>query len=96
LSLITQDYHKAMAWWEQGAKYGSPESEYSLGALFELGQGVEQDFQKALYWYRAAADHGNGLAITRVASLYEKGHGNPDDPDKVMKWAFDMASKAKP
>lgn len=35
---------------------------YSLGAMYQYGEGVLQDFAKAVYWFEKAAKQGDAMA----------------------------------
>lgn len=44
------------------ANQGDAISQYNLGVMYALGEGVRQDDQKALEWYTKAANQGNADA----------------------------------
>ena len=48
-------------------------SQYSLGRLYETGQGVPQDLQQATQWYVRAADLGHPKAALKIAYLFRDG-----------------------
>jgi TPR repeat protein len=48
-------------------------AQYSLGRLYENGQGVQQDMQQAAGWYVRAADLGHPKAAMRLAYLFRDG-----------------------
>jgi TPR repeat protein len=48
-------------------------AQYSLGRLYENGQGVQQDMQQAAGWYVRAADLGHPKAAMRLATLFRDG-----------------------
>ncbi|MDQ7249316.1 tetratricopeptide repeat protein [Dongia sedimenti] len=48
-------------------------AQYSLGRLYETGQGVTQDMQQAAGWYVRAADLGHPKAAMKLAYLFRDG-----------------------
>jgi len=48
-------------------------AQYSLGRLYETGQGVQQDMQQAAGWYVRAADLGHPKAAMKLAYLFRDG-----------------------
>lgn len=48
-------------------------AQYSLGRLYETGQGVQQDLQQAAGWYVRAADLGHPKAAMKLAYLFRDG-----------------------
>ena len=47
-------YTKALYWFKKTAEIGSAKAKYSIGEMYEAGEGVEQDYQQAVYWYEEA------------------------------------------
>ncbi|MBD8067068.1 SEL1-like repeat protein [Devosia sp. PTR5] len=70
------DAAKAIAAYEAA---GTPLAEYSLGALYEGGYGVEVDAAKAFSHYRKAAEAPLGIAREALGRMYEKGLGTKVD-----------------
>lgn len=52
---VPQDYKKAFAIYEQGAKLGCDVAMYGLGHMFQYGLGRTANLQRAAYWYYEAA-----------------------------------------
>jgi TPR repeat protein len=48
-------------------------AQYSLGRLYETGQGVQQDLEQAVGWYVRAADLGHPKAAMKLAYLFRDG-----------------------
>lgn len=44
------------------AEQGHAAAQYSMGAMYELGDGVPQDTNKAVEWYQRAAAQDNVMA----------------------------------
>ena len=72
---VSQDYKKALYWFEKASDQGLAGAQYNLGAMYYSGQGVSQDYQKALYWFEKASDQGLAEAQCILESLYESGYG---------------------
>jgi formylglycine-generating enzyme required for sulfatase activity len=73
----SQDYAKAANWLTAAAKMGEAEAEYSLGQLYETGNGVKQDKSAAQAWYRKAAAQGHPAAMQSIGSKDESKPLNP-------------------
>jgi TPR repeat protein len=56
------------------AEQGYATAQYSLGQVYEYGDGVPQDYTQAMRWYRQAADQGFKPAIERYNNLKSKGY----------------------
>ncbi|MBX9635391.1 MAG: peptidoglycan-binding protein [Magnetospirillum sp.] len=68
------DYGNGVRFWGRGdfagaareflpaAQRGDAESQYMMGRLYSLGDGVPQDFVQAWVWFDRAARHGHALA----------------------------------
>lgn len=57
----------------RAAEAGSPEAQFELAQLYEIGLGVEQDVARALELYRTAADADFADAINDLGFLYFQG-----------------------
>ena len=69
---VTQDYDKAMAWYEASAGRGdiiASDGMVGMASLYEQGKGVERDQHRAVALYRQAADLGNQTAQAALARL---------------------------
>jgi TPR repeat protein len=60
---------------------------YSLGILYEQGQGVVPDYAQARYWYERAAAAGNADAMYDLGMLYYYGKGVTQDYGRVREWS---------
>jgi TPR repeat protein len=63
----------------QLAKLGHAESQYSIGAMYDLGQGAPQSKEDAHIWYRWAAEKGLAIAEYTLGAMYELGDIVPKD-----------------
>ncbi|MBR4985961.1 MAG: sel1 repeat family protein, partial [Proteobacteria bacterium] len=61
-------------------------AQYSLGLLYQKGEGVAQDKAQAAEWYRKAAEQGLGVAQYSLGLLYQKGEGVAQDKAQAVEW----------
>ena len=76
-----RNYAEALQWYLKAAAKGHSGAEYSIGWMYEQGNGVSRDYQKAIGWYRKAAGHGSEIArkgIERVEKLISDQGGDHD------------------
>jgi TPR repeat protein len=57
------------------AERGDAAAQYSLGRMYEYGDGVEKDDGRALSWLRKAAQQGYEPAPDNLKVMYEQGIG---------------------
>ena len=50
-----EDYTRLAAWLRKAAEQGDVEAQFSLGYLYDKGQGVPQDYAEAYFWSDVAA-----------------------------------------
>jgi len=89
---VSGDYAEAAQIWRVMAGQGDASSRYSLGFLFEQGQGVSRDLSKAAYWYELAARQGYALAQGNLGTLLAKGTGVPKNLVQAYAWTVLAAS----
>ncbi len=53
-----------MRWYRKSAEQGDADSQFSLGLIYEMSQGVPQDFVMAHMWYSLAAAKGGKEAAS--------------------------------
>ena len=63
------DYSKALPYLEEAAKRGSAKAEYSLGYMYQNGEGVSKDLGKAQEYYSSAADKKHTKAKAALKDL---------------------------
>lgn len=86
------NYKKAVQIWQSLATQGDPAAQYTIGWMYESGQGVTKDFKKAIYWYQKAAMQGNPAAQYVAATMYAKGAGIEQDDSQALHY-FLLAAK---
>ena len=83
-AIWTQKYPK----WQKFYVDLAAASEYQLGKLYELGQGVNIDYAKAFEYYQKAARKRHHNATYRIAMIYKTGLGKQieADPFEAIFW----------
>lgn len=64
------DYSCALKEWVPLANNGDPSSQYSLGVIYQNGNGVKPDINEAIKWYEQAADQGVLNAQYNLGKIY--------------------------
>jgi hypothetical protein len=81
------DFASARQLWMPLALRGEARAQYSVGQLYEKGQGVEQDLATAMSWYRKAAEQNHAESQHRVAVAYAYGLGGLiKDDGTAVRW----------
>ena len=85
---VTQDYKKAVEWYEKAIEYGNTDAEFSLGRCYYQGEGVEQNIPKAIELYRIAAEKDNVEAQSYLGI-----HLIEEDGVEAAKWLLNAAEQ---
>jgi len=80
------DYTTALRLLRPLADKGDAKAQFSLGVMYDKGQGVTQDYTEALNWYHRAAEQGDAKAQFNLGAMYENGQGVPPDHTQAVKW----------
>ncbi|HVY68497.1 MAG TPA: hypothetical protein VHH73_01120, partial [Verrucomicrobiae bacterium] len=80
------NYTEAVRWLRMSAYQNFAEAQFTLGSLYDRGQGVERDVAQAAQWYLAAARNGHSKAQYNVGCAYETGEGVDPDVDEAIHW----------
>ena len=75
------------------AEQGDAKAQFSLGAMYAKGQGVQQDFAQAKFWYEKAAEQGDVRAQCGLGVMYTTGQGVKKDLAQAKFW-LEKAAKA--
>ncbi len=89
----------ALKWWVDRAEHGGPNTQYSLGQLYAMGNsalGIKQDETQAAVWYQRAAEQGYADAQFALGQLYEDGHGVARDERTALAWYRKAAAQGHP
>lgn len=68
--------------WLKAAEQGDDEAQFTVGVMYENGQGTVANSEKALYWYEKAAEQGNAEGQFNCGFLYLKAENN----EKACYW----------
>lgn len=90
------DYSTALKEWKPAAEQGNLDAQYSLGMLYENGQGVAKDYKQAFFWYKKVADHGNPNAQSKIGAMYAEGKGVERDYPQAAHWLREAANQDVP
>lgn len=95
LAGIKSDCSQALRLYNQAAKQGLAEAQYSLGQLYINGRGVPKDWVEAAKWHRKAAEQGYTKAQIALCAQYAFGMGVPEDDVEAYQW-INLATAADP
>ena len=88
-----EDYATALKEWKILAEKGDPVSQYNLGVMYRMGNGVAKDDKEALKWYRLAAYQGNAGSQFLLGYMYLNGIGVPRNHLRAHMWVNLAASQ---
>ena len=74
------------------AEQGDAEAQFSLGFMYDHGQGVPQDYAEAVKWYLKAAEQGYANAQYNLGLMYKDGQGVSQDYVQAYMW-LNLAAK---
>jgi len=77
---------EAAAWYRQAAEKGDIPAQFSMGVMYDTGQGVAQNYQQAILWYGKAAEHGNVKAQNNLGFMYSRGKGVAQNYTTAHMW----------
>lgn len=77
------------------AEEGHADDQFSLGRLYEAGNGVARDVEEAVRWYRLAAEQGHAGAQSALGNLYTLGEGVPVDHREALRWLLPAAAQGE-
>jgi len=90
------DFATAYRIWLPLADDGLVGAQYSIGALYQHGQGVPRDSVAAANWYARAAAQGFDRAQYDLAVKYYTGDGVVQDHGEAFKWYARAAAQGNP
>lgn len=68
------------------AEKGDARAQFSVGVMYNQGQGVAQDVKQAIAWWEKAAEQGHPEAQDNLGLRYAKGQGVTQDWVQAYKW----------
>lgn len=72
------------------------EALYTLGLMYDLGQGVKQDYRKAVRLYQKAAEQGHALGQFNLGTMYDLGNGITQSSEQAFYWFQQAAEQGQP
>lgn len=82
------DYTKAARLFRPLAEQGDAKAQFTLGMMYEKGQGTRRNYQTAMKYYRQAAEQGHAGSQTKLGLLYEKGRGVQENVRLAYMWYY--------
>ena len=89
------DYATAFEELRPLADRGDPNAQFTLGFMYDYGQGVRRNAIEAIWWYRKAAEQGSAVAQFTLGGIYESGRGAPKDLIAAYRW-YSLAAESLP
>lgn len=86
-----EDFETAAKEWRRAADEGDARAQYSLGFLYQMGDGVTRDYDKAIHYYEMAAERGHSGAQVALGNLCRMGLGMARDYVTAYMW-FSIAA----
>jgi hypothetical protein len=83
----------AFGWFMKAANQGHMDSQFEVGRMYALGEGVSTDQLKAAEWYGKAAEQGLRHAQRNLGRMYLEGDGVKKDPEKARYWLSKAADQ---
>ena len=80
------DYATALREWKPLAEQGDARAQFSIGLLYETGDGVPRDYVNARQWYEKAAVQKEARAQYYLGMQYAFGQGTPVDLVQAHMW----------
>ena len=88
-----EDFETAATEWRLAADEGDARAQYSLGFLYQMGDGVTRDYDKAMHYYKMAAEQGHSGAQVALGNLCRMGLGMAKDYVMAYMW-YSIATAA--
>ena len=76
----------ALKEWITLAEQGNADAQYSLGIIYDIGEGVAKDCKAAFEWYKKAAKQDNVNAQLNLGVMYINGRGVTQDYEAAAVW----------
>ena len=76
----------AVAWLIKAAEQGHVMAQFTLGAMYDKGDGVPEDDAEAIEWYTKAAEQGDTEAQYKLGVMYANGKGVTEDFKQGYMW----------
>jgi TPR repeat protein len=83
---ISQDFTKALEWFEMAAAHGDDYAAYMVGVIWAEGKGVTQDCARGITWYELAGQRGYTSGYNVTGNTYYWGSCVTKDYAKAVKY----------
>ena len=80
---------------QRAAEQGDAEAQFTLGRLYETGEGVPRDDAEAVKWFQQAAEQGHTDAQDSLGRMYRFGLGVAKDDVEAEKWFSKAAGNGR-
>lgn len=70
----------------QIARKGDAKAQYSLGRIYDRGEGVSKDYKEAVRWFQLSAAQGYAPAQHNLGVMYAMGQSVPQDDIQAYMW----------
>jgi len=85
--VVRQDYSCAARWYRRAARHGDADSQYDLGFMYLLGEGVGHNAGKGVFWLERAAEQRHPSATRLLADVLRDGaYGVQVDRERSAEW----------
>jgi TPR repeat protein len=88
---LNSNYSVALTEFKADAYKGHAASQFWLGQMYELGQGVNQNYSIAFKWYYKAANQGYATSQFSLGQMYDLGRGVNQNSSEALKWYLEAA-----
>lgn len=88
-----KEYKKAYSLLLDAANQGHSGSQFLIGKMYMLGNGVTLDYIEAMKWYTKAANSGYAPAYNNIGVMYLRGWGVNASATEAMKWYLKAAEQ---
>ena len=66
-----KNWKEALKWYTIAAEKGNADAMYSLGYMYENGEGMDQNYPTAMQWYKQAIAKGQTNAMIALGIIYQ-------------------------
>ena len=90
---VEPDYEAVLRYLKIGSDAGYPNSEYTLGKLYQEGVGVEKDERRAAELFLSASIKGFAKAQYNLGKVYRDGAGMAQSEEMSLFWFMEAAER---
>jgi hypothetical protein len=71
---------------KKSAENNNADAQFTLGGMYENGQGVAANDVEAIRWYTKSAEQGDARAQFNLGFMYQHGQGSKQNAAKALRW----------